>query len=34
MYLGSAAIGLGAAAIALAFPPFPARARLALTPAH
>jgi MFS family permease len=34
MYLGSAAIGLGAAAIALAFPPFPARGRVALTPAH
>jgi MFS family permease len=34
MYLGSAAIGLGAAAIALAFPPFPARARTALATAH
>ena len=34
MYLGSAAIGLGAAAIALAFPPFPSRARLAVAAAH
>lgn len=30
MYLGSAAIGLGAVAIALAFPPFPRAARAAL----
>jgi hypothetical protein len=27
MYIGSAAIGLGAVAIALAFPPFPKAAR-------
>ena len=30
MYVGSAAIGLGAVAIALAFPPFPRAARAAL----
>jgi MFS family permease len=33
LYVGSFAVGLGAAAIALAFPPFPSRARGGLQPA-